>query len=175
MNKLLLNIALPMAALAFAKANAEGDNAGKVIDTGASKSGDVGTGETMEIMAPVETMITDLNGVAFKVAKKVTLPLLKQEAGEDVMIQITSEIYVGKELKAAAGNTVKEKPADLIRCIDLNSGIEHEYIVNAIVKAELEENYPDAGYKDKYFAIRKMPKPEGKRYNAFQIMELEQA
>lgn len=113
-------------------------------------------------------------GKNFRVKKIVTLPLLKHLDGMVVMIRITSKIYVGKEIKnekgSASGNN---KPADLVDIIELNTNRQMVYIVSAVCKSNLETTYPDHSYVNKSFAIRKGAKVEGKRYRAYEILEID--
>lgn len=115
-----------------------------------------------------------VGGKAYKVKKKITLPLLKQVAGQSVAIQFESPIYVGKDIKTKEG-AAKEKPADLANIINLETGEEMVYIVSAVVKGNLDDLYPAEAIVGKCFAILKGTKVEGKRYNDYTVVELEAA
>lgn len=107
-----------------------------------------------------------------KVLKNVTLPIIKHELDVPVYIQITGEMFEGKELKGT-GDKAKMEPATLCHAINLETGEEGQYILNAVVKGNLDEHYPNGNYVGKGFAITKHEKREGKRYNDFSIQEIE--
>lgn len=115
------------------------------------------------------------NLAAVKVVKNVTLPLLKmKDDGTSYYVKITSEIYPGKDNKTgkpAEGDQTQKVP-DLIQVIDLETGEEKELIVSAVLKAELEEQYPELAYKGKMFRLQKFAKADGKKYATFQIAEI---
>lgn len=108
----------------------------------------------------------------YKMKKLVTVPHLKHEEGTVVGIIITGKIYTGKDLKPAAGEKVKEKPAQIVPVINLEDGNAYTYIVAAVVESNLEETYPKESYVGKSFAIMKGPKMPGKRYHQYAISEI---
>lgn len=111
----------------------------------------------------------------FKVAKKVTLPLSKWKNEEPKYLEITSDIFQGKEVTAKRGtDKVEEKPADLMNCIDVLTGEEVQVIVGFVLKSTLEEEYEDGSYVGKVFAITQHRDP-GKKYNTYSITELQKA
>lgn len=124
-------------------------------------------------------IVTMANGLKFRVTRQVTLPLLKQSEGQVVSVKITSEIYIGREIKAdAKGERANEKPADLVRVIELNTNRPMTYIVPAVLKSTLEDEYPKGkdgiwGYIGHNFAIMKHPAAPGKRYKQFEVLEIE--
>lgn len=106
----------------------------------------------------------------FDVVKNVTLPLLKQQDDTTVYIQITGEIFTGKEMKGS-GDKQKMEPADLMNIVDLETGEEMQMIANAVLKSTLEEEYPEAAYVGKQFAITRNS-VEGKRYKTYKVQEI---
>lgn len=112
-------------------------------------------------------------GLNFKVVKNVTLPLLKQSDDTTVYVRIDSAIFKGKEIKGT-GEAAKMEPADLMNVTELESGEQMQMIANAVLKGNLEEEYPEEGYVGKCFAVTRM-KVEGKRYKNYSIQEIEVA
>ncbi len=117
----------------------------------------------------------------FKVVKQVTRPLLKHRDGDTVYIKFLGRPYVGKEVKSAT----KMEPATLVNVINHNGGGsgEWQYILSSVLyhkddktneeSGVLMEEYPNHTYVGKSFAIRKFAKEEGKRYNTFELVEIE--
>lgn len=117
-------------------------------------------------------MIVLPNGTKMSVARQITLPLLKHKDGETVYITVVSEIYSGKQIKPKEGDQ-QQKPADLVKIIDLQSGLPHVFIVPAVLKDAFIMDYDESNtYVGKSFAIMKMPREEGKRHKNLQIVEL---
>ncbi len=108
----------------------------------------------------------------FKVVKNVTVPLLKLVEEKAEYVQLTGAMFQGKEVKGT-GDKAKMEPAILCHCINLTTGEVAQIIVNAVVKENLKEAYPDDSYVGKSFEIIKHAKREGKRYNDFSITEIE--
>lgn len=112
-----------------------------------------------------------------KIVKNVTLPVLSLKAGQVVFVVIDTAIEKGKELKrtaAADGKEpeVKQEPADICHVTNLETGEQLQFIVNAVVKANLDEAYPKNGYVGKRFRVAKLEKRAGKRYFDFNIAEI---
>ena len=107
-----------------------------------------------------------------KVKQKLILPLLnaKMDVGDSIYIKATGKMYIGKPQKDAKEG---QKPADMLPCINLETGEEGEIIVAAIVKSVLDEKFPDGKYVGKGFGITKGDKPKGKRYFQYMVDEIE--
>lgn len=125
--------------------------------------------------------ITLPGGRKIKVVTLVTVPQLKHDPAKDniVCVKITGPIYKGKEIKKADGTAekndagAKKEPPYLAPVLDMDDGDKQkDYIVNAVVRSNLEERYPDESYVGKCFAIIKGPKAPGKNYNQFAISEV---
>lgn len=106
----------------------------------------------------------------FKRKQAVILPQLKLQDDVPVHVQIVSPIYLGKEIKESNGETSQ---ADLMRVVDMTTGEECQMIVGTILKASLEESFPESGYVDKCFEITRHAKAEGKRYKTYALYEIE--
>jgi len=104
----------------------------------------------------------------FKVKRLVTLPLLKPAIDKEFYILIQEPIFKGKELKGS-----DMEAAHLVNIINLETGQEMQLIANAVLRSTLEEEYPEAGYVGKGFALTKEAKPSGKKYNPFTVVEIE--
>lgn len=108
----------------------------------------------------------------FRRKRKLVAPLLnaKMQVGQTVYFKITGELYVGKLQKDAKEG---EKPADLVRAINLETGEEGDIMVPAVLKSVLEKEFENASYVGCSFSMTKKEKPEGKRYYQYEIDELE--
>ena len=103
--------------------------------TAAEEPHDPETGEVTETKAALPAVVVNngvatINGQAFEIAEKVTLPLLAQQNGMTYFVRIDSEVYTGKEIKGS-----KMQAADMIRVTNLVDGHEYEMICNAVVVA----------------------------------------
>lgn len=105
--------------------------------------------------------------------KLLTRPVLKFEEGKPRYVKIQGAVYVGKEMKAKAGDDKKREPANLADVIDLETGEPAQIIISAVVKSVLDENYPNQSYVDKCFAITKQGREAGKQYFKYNVEEIE--
>lgn len=108
-----------------------------------------------------------------KIVKRLTFPLLKLEEGKTVAVKVLVPMFVGKPQKDAHPG---DKPADLVNVVNLDTGEEMQMIVNAILKSQWEENYPDATYVGKCFEITKGAKlatKSGRSVTAISVSEVE--
>lgn len=117
-------------------------------------------------------MSLTVGGVILKVKRQITLPLLKQKAGETVVIKPEGPMFIGKQIKPKDGKPAQE-PATLVNIINLQTGMLMQYIVNAVLRDIWETEYKNASYVGKGFAVMKMPADEGKRHNNMQIAEID--
>ena len=106
-----------------------------------------------------------------KVLNAVTRPTLSLVEGVPVYVKILKPIYVGKEIKGSE-KKADSKPADIADIVNLETNKEMQLVIGAIVKSNIEESYPDAGYVGKGFMITKGQKKEGKRYFNYEISEI---
>lgn len=107
----------------------------------------------------------------FKVKKALTLPVLKLKPGEEVYVQFTTPMYVGKDTGQVM-NGKKMDPATIAKVIDLTTGEMHTLICATVLQKEINENYPGDEYVGKAFAITLTKVPE-KKYNLYTILEIE--
>lgn len=125
-------------------------------------------------------------GLNFRVAKKVTVPVLKNE--QPVAFTVQGPMYMGKQLSAKDGKAPMA-PATLIKVFDLVTKTDKVYVVPAVLKSVWIDDYdgfdpdpksPNHGRQDianneyvgKHFAVRKLEKPEGKRHRELQVVEI---
>ncbi len=112
----------------------------------------------------------------FKTKKLLTVPLLKLVENEPRHVKITSAMFVGKQITARSGadpSAKKKEPATLFNAVNLEDGTECQIIVSAVVKGVLADEYPNDTYVGKCFSITKLPRKEGKDYNGFKVVEIE--
>lgn len=106
--------------------------------------------------------------------KDVTLPLLKATLDVPFFIRILSKVVQSKGFESKDGKKRDMEPAFVCQVEDLEnvSAGPQEFIVNAVLKSSLDENYPGDGYVGKCFRLIKHPKAEGKQYHKFTITEV---
>jgi hypothetical protein len=105
-------------------------------------------------------------GAKFKVAKKLTQPLLKLVNDLPVYVTIQDKMYLGKKVEE------KKDPAMLVHVVDLTTGEECLMILSAVVQGVFKDEYPDDAYVGKSFSICKQAKRPGKAYNEFIVNEI---
>jgi len=110
--------------------------------------------------------------MTFKRKKLVTVPLLKPKLDVPFFIQITGEVYTGKEIKAVT-EAKKMDAAKIAPCINLETGEVCEIIVPSVLYSILMEEYSGHAYIGCGFEITKKPKVTGKDYHGFFVAELE--
>jgi hypothetical protein len=110
--------------------------------------------------------------VEFKTKKVLTLPLFKLVVDTPSHFKITGPMYIGKDMKQKEGDKKKE-PATLANVTNLETGEAGQFIVNAVVKSVLTDEYPNDAYVGKCFAITKQKRKEGKSYDPFNVVEIE--
>lgn len=118
----------------------------------------------------------------FKVAKHVTLPLLKIAPEKPLYVKIVDAIFKAKPQagsraesaanKPEAEGSKKKQPPELAHCIDLTTGEHCQIIIGTVLGAELRETYPDNSYVGHSFQIIQH-KVQGKDYATYSITEIE--
>jgi hypothetical protein len=112
-----------------------------------------------------------------KVRRQVTLPLWKWADGVEKYFEVMSPIRKGKAVsttksKDGVEDGVVMKPADLMTVRNLETGVECELIVGAVLKSTMIESYDGETYVGRMFSATQT-KIEGKRYRAYSLNELE--
>jgi hypothetical protein len=111
--------------------------------------------------------------VGVKIVKRITMPSLAlKQAG------VGRALYIRDEMRIS---TVKDKstdkprePATICTVADVETGEEFTFIVPAVVRENLQRDYPNGGYVGKTFWIcNKGKRTEAQRYNDFEIAEVD--
>lgn len=117
----------------------------------------------------------------YKVKSQVNVPTLKHDTGKAITVQILLPIRTEissreEEVTLSTGEVVKgtkENPINVVRVRELSSGLQFNYVCNAITASEFRRAYPEDAYVGKFFAIRKLGVVAGKRYKGVEILEIE--
>jgi len=109
----------------------------------------------------------------FKVVKKVTLPAKSVKVGESGVFWILEPIHQSAiEGKMREGG-VRDKPADICRAVDMETGEEVTLIVGVVITKNLNQHYPNDGYVNRVFGIENRGKvKQGDKYNSYNITEV---
>lgn len=107
-----------------------------------------------------------------KTKKVLTRPVLKFSTDVTHHVRMESKMYIGKEMKQKEGEKKKE-PATLVDVIDLETGEPVQLIATAVMKSVLDESYPNNAYVGLCFSITKQARKEGKQYDPYMIIEIE--
>lgn len=110
-----------------------------------------------------------------KLKQRLTLPSLVMKTKGDARALVflgpihESKVVTGK--KDAEGKP--EKPANVANVGDVTTGEEFVFLVPAVVRSTLTQEYPDDSYVRKVFYIRNEGKREGKRHIDFTVAEVD--
>lgn len=108
-----------------------------------------------------------------RVAKHVTLPVLKMANGVPVYVRALGEIYRGEARDVADTKAAAKEPPYLLQVHDLVEDRPAVIVVPTVMRSELERAYGESPIKGKCFEIT-ITKPEGNRkYNLATIVEIE--
>lgn len=107
-----------------------------------------------------------------KVMRNVTMPSLAiKDAGQSAYLEIRDKMRVSN-IQPKKGEQARE-PATICTAVNVFTGEAFTLIVPAVVKANLERDYPGDSYVGKQFYIKNMGKrTPGQRYKDFSIMEI---
>ena len=108
-----------------------------------------------------------------KLKRRLTLPsLVMKTRGDARVLAFLSEIAPSKVVTGKVDAEGKpEKPANVASVADVETGEEFIFLVPAVVRNTLTQEYPDASYVGKCFYIRNEGKREGKRHIDFTVAE----
>jgi len=113
------------------------------------------------------------NPLDFDVVKHVTVPVLKvPDDGTPVYFKSNGAIYKAKPLTAKESTEPAKQPPELMEVTELQSGEIKTIIINTVLGTELRDKYPNDGYVNKQFRIRKYKMQGGKAYATFEITEI---
>ncbi len=127
---------------------------------------------TAKAKETTQDVVEKATGFTPKVKRNITLPLIKPALDVPVYIKVTSAVFEGKKIEGT-GDKAKMEPANLINCINLETGEDAQMIVPAVLKGIFEDEFDGDAYVGKGFMVTKHPKASGKRYHAFSVAELE--
>lgn len=107
-----------------------------------------------------------------KVKRRITLPSLAiKTPGQGRALVIMDAMRVSK---VKDKSEQKREPATICTVGDMQTGEMFTFIVPAVIKGNLDENYPDDSYVGKAFWIQnKGKRTESQRYNDFELSEVE--
>jgi hypothetical protein len=120
-----------------------------------------------KVARPVALSAEAMSKLSLK--KVLTRPLLKHPAGSGVRIMFKAPFL--KQPDRTDGDGVVQVGPYVALVVDRASGILCHYIVNAVARGALEQEYPCDGYVDKWFAIMKEYPANGKRWSNIIIGE----
>jgi hypothetical protein len=108
---------------------------------------------------------------AVKRLKSITVPTLSFKNRDLLYIRCIGELFKGKDL-SGAGEGPTRKPADLMRVINLEDGVEYELVCPTLLVSTLKEKVID--YVGKCFEVHATAdKIAGKNYKGITVHEIE--
>lgn len=106
------------------------------------------------------------NAQKIEVAKRVTLPFIKQKVGSPVHIYFVEPYHISTKVQNG-----EKGEATLAHVINLENGQESEMLLSTVTKTTLDENYTDNGYVGKAFRLELFA-VEGKKYHKIDLVEI---
>lgn len=125
------------------------------------------------VIAQNTSVSSNLASLGFKVAKRITLPLIKPQLEKPVFVLINEAVFVGKKIEQ--GTSKDMEAAHIANVTDIETGEQAQIIVPSVLLGIFKDEYPDNSYVGKAFQLTKHAKASGKRYHAFTVIELEKA
>lgn len=108
-----------------------------------------------------------------KIKRVITVPsLVMKTQNEGRFLRFDEKIHPSK-VPGKVVDGKQEKPANVALVTDIATGEQLNFLVPAVVIANLNEEYPAGAYVGKIFAIQNVGKRENKRYTDFRIAECE--
>jgi hypothetical protein len=119
-------------------------------------------------------------GFVPKLARILTLPLLKMKEGEPIYVKFTAPTFIGKKIAEdieaeKAGKASKEPPV-MANVINLATGELVQIMLGKVLNGILADEYPENGYVGKGFVIELTEKKRGRsggNYNTYKVAELD--
>lgn len=116
-----------------------------------------------------------MSKIAYKIARKITVPLVKLNANEPVAVKFTGDVHkeVQIDSKPDKDGNVK-KPATTLRCVSLDTGELVDLIAPMVLMSQLAREYGgiDEELAGKAVLIESTGKRAGKSYNDILLTEL---
>ena len=112
------------------------------------------------------------------VKRNITLPLIKPQIDKPVYIEVSGPMFEGKEIKdkkdpKTGEMTASMAKATMLNCTELETGVDSQIIVPAVLHGIFDDEYPKDAYVGKRFRLVKHAKASGKRYHNFSVAEVE--
>jgi len=108
-----------------------------------------------------------------KTKRVLTLPTFKLVVDAALYVRIDTAMAVGTVRVGRDGKKPDKEPPTVMTVTNLESGEQGQLIANTVVKTTLDEEYPSGAYVGKCFSITKQKRKEGKSYDPFSIVEIE--
>lgn len=119
---------------------------------------------------------TSTTGLKFTVKKRVKETVIKIDFDTEYLFRVEAPIYKAKENSAPSRKSpedgAKQEAPHLVSVTLLDDNTRGVIVVPHVLRTELEDAYPDNAYVGRMFQVIKH-KIEGKRYNDFEINEIE--
>lgn len=116
------------------------------------------------------------SAVKFKIARRIVVPTMKVEMDTEIFVRfeqpIEKRLKMEEEKQPDGSLKSVEKTIEIGRVTNLETGEICEIVAGTVLLSELGEAYPNAEYVGKCFRILKKKVP-GKRYNAYELDEIE--
>lgn len=115
-------------------------------------------------------------GPKFQIKKKLTLPTFKFIVDTPLYALFLGPIHRGTQRGQAKLNPQTgepELPPMLAHIVNMETGEHGQIMIAEIIKTEISENFPNDGYVGHGFAITKQKRKEGKRYDPYNIDEID--
>lgn len=130
--------------------------------------------EALQAAAPA------VGGFVPKIAKILTLPLLKLQEGIPAYVKFTGKTFIGKQIDE--GNNpdgtkkAKKEPPVMANVINLATGELVQIMLGSVLVGILRDEYPEDSYVSKGFVLQLTEKKRGRNggnYNTYKVAELD--
>lgn len=138
-----------------------------------AKPGEVQAGAAQSVM---------VNGIAYKIARRVNVPILKFEDGETIAVRIDMPINEEPTIRDVVGTVdgvrkvmQEEGFINICRVTEMYSNEPFNVVLPVMAAGDLRNAYPNHAYVGKTFAMQKAGLVAGKRYKQVNVVEIEPA
>jgi hypothetical protein len=110
-----------------------------------------------------------------EVLELVTRPTLRHEQGQVMYVRFLEPMVAketGKTKVDPNTGEVKNAVINVAVVLERITGIEYDYVCNAVTASKLNDKYPMQAYVGKNFAIQKMRPSKGNQYCEIKIVRL---
>jgi hypothetical protein len=113
-----------------------------------------------------------VSGPKFRRVQQVTVPTLKLENEVATPIKIETPMTTSSASRVGADGK-PEKPATVVRAIDLRTGEAVQVVVPTVLQSNLNTHYPNNSYVGKSFEVTMHPQQGRQRYRTVDVWEIE--